>query len=382
MSISIWRRAAAVVGLVVVALTALPGATMAAGLNLQLVASGYDSPVFLTNAGDSRLFVVEKVGYIKIVGGGTFLDIHDLVSTNGEQGLLGLAFHPDYASNGLFYVFYNRKSDGKSIVAEFKRSTGDPDKANVNSRRRVLRMGQPYSNHNGGWIAFKGNYLYITKGDGGGGGDQGNRAQALDHLQGKILRINPLKSGSHPYTIPADNPFVGVAGKDEIWSLGLRNPWRCSFDSSDDSLWCGDVGQETYEEIDHVATGRSVNFGWRLLEGNHYYNAPGHDRGDLCTSSCMTTPIVEYAHGDFGGGNCAVTGGYVSRRAGSAFDGQYIYGDYCTGKVWSIPANSPAGTVGTLLDSTGYNISSFGVDNAGYLYLVDLSGSIYKLTDS
>ena len=377
-----WRRLAATAGLVCLLIAALPGSAAATpGLNLQLVASGYDSPVFVTNAGDSRLFVVEKTGRIKIVGGGTFLDLSNNIQTDSEQGLLGLAFDPSYASNGLFYVFYNRKSDGKSVVAEFKRSTSDPDKANPASKRVVLIMGQPYSNHNGGWIGFKGNYLYITKGDGGSGGDPGNRAQDLNHLQGKILRINPHKSGNHPYTIPSDNPFVGVAGKDIIWSYGLRNPWRCSFDPLNGTLWCGDVGQDAYEEVDRDPTGRGVNFGWRLIEGFHYYNDPGHNQGDVCSGDCKTLPIAEYPHGP----ECAITGGYVARRNVSApLYGDYIFGDYCSGKVWAIPADFTAG--GSLdpyvVDDTGYNISAFGVDNDGYLYLVDLNGSIYKLTDS
>lgn len=381
MTVSVGRRVAAAVALISLMLAALPGPALAAGLNLAPVASGFNQPVFLTNAGDSRLFVVEKAGRIKIVGGGTFLDISTMVSTVSEQGLLGLAFHPNYASNGLLYVFYNRKSDGKSVVAEFKRSTSDPNKANRNSKRVVLLMGQPYGNHNGGWLAFKGSYLYISKGDGGGGGDPGNRAQDLDHLQGKILRINPLKSGNHRYTIPSDNPFVGVPGKDAIWSYGLRNPWRCSFDPSDGTLFCGDVGQDDWEEIDRVATGRGVNFGWRLLEGFHYYNSPGHTHGDVCAADCKTLPIAEYGHT---GGRCAVTGGYVARRSNAApLYGDYVAGDFCTGEVWVIPANFTAGDpLPAPVDDTGYNISSFGVDNAGYLYLVDLGGSIYKLTDS
>ena len=191
MAVSFRRRAAAAAALISFTLAALPAPALATGLNLAPVATGFDQPVFVTNAGDSRLFVVEKGGRIKIVGGGTFLDISAMVSTVSEQGLLGLAFHPSYASNGLFYVFYNRRKDGKSVVAEFKRSSSDPDKANRNSKRVVLIMGQPYGNHNGGWIAFKGSYLYIAKGDGGSGGDPGNRAQDLNHLQGKILRINP-----------------------------------------------------------------------------------------------------------------------------------------------------------------------------------------------
>jgi glucose/arabinose dehydrogenase len=384
MSVSSLRRLAAVAGLVVLTITALPGAAMASGLNLQLVASGFDSPVFVTNAGDSRLFVVEKTGQIKIVGGGVFLDLSGKIQTDSEQGLLSLAFDPNYASNGLFYVFYNRKKDGRSVVAEFKRSSTNPDRANPNSKRVVLTMGQPYSNHNGGWMAFKGSYLYITKGDGGSGGDPGNRAQDLDHYQGKMLRINPHKSGSHPYTIPADNPFVGVAGKDVIWSYGLRNPWRCSFDDLNGDLWCGDVGQDAYEEIDRSTTaegaGKGLNFGWRLIEGFHYYNDPGHTTGDVCTGDCKTLPIAEYPHNP----ECAITGGYVDRSSNSApLYGDYIFGDYCTGEVWAIPADFTAGDpLPAPLADTGYNISSFGEDYQGHIYLVDLNGSIYKLTDS
>jgi glucose/arabinose dehydrogenase len=345
-----------------------------------LVAGGFSSPVFVTHAGDSRLFVVEQTGRIKIVGGGTFLDIHTIISTGGERGLLGLAFHPNYASNGLFYVNYTRRSDGDTVVAEFKRSTSNPNLASPASKRVVLRINQPFANHNGGWMAFKGSYLYISTGDGGSGGDPKDRAQNTGTLLGKILRINPLDpdgSGSRKYSIPADNPFVGVAGKDQVWSYGLRNPWRCSFDRVTGDLWCGDVGQEVYEEVDHAATGRGINFGWRKLEGNHYYNWSGHTRGALCTGSCFTLPVVEYSHSSYGGGNCAVTGGYVSRRSGAPMYGDYIFGDYCSGKVWKL-----SGSTLTMLDDTAYNISSFGEGNDGRLYLVDLGGSIYRLTDS
>jgi glucose/arabinose dehydrogenase len=373
------RRIAASMTLLTLVATAMPGPALAA-VGLQFVAGGLSSPVFVTHAGDSRLFVVEQTGRIKIIGGGTFLDIHTMISTGGERGLLGLAFHPNYASNGLFYVNYTRKSDGDTVIAEFKRSTGNPDVANVASKRVVMRINQPYPNHNGGWMGFKGNYLYIATGDGGSGGDPKNRAQNTGKLLGKILRINPLDPpGTARYSIPADNPFVGVAGKDAIWSYGLRNPWRCSFDSSTDYLWCGDVGQEMYEEIDHVATGRGVNFGWRKLEGLHYYNWSGYTSGALCAGTCFTLPVAEYSHGSFGGGNCAVTGGYVSRRPGAALYGDYIFGDYCSGRVWSMSAG---GGSMTLLDDTNYLISSFGEGNDGKLYLVDLGGSIYRLTDS
>ena len=348
-----------------------------AALNLQLVASGFSSPIYLTNAGDSRLFVVEQDGRIKIIGVGTFLDITGMTSKGGERGLLGLAFHPNYASNGLFYVNYTRKGDGDTVIAEFKRSSSDPNKANASSKRVVMIINQPYANHNGGWIGFKGSYLYIAMGDGGGGGDQANRAQNLDRLLGKILRINPLDpdgGGPRKYSIPADNPFVGVAGRDEIWAYGLRNPWRCSFGNGD--LWCGDVGQEVYEEIDRIPSG-GLNLGWRLLEGTHYYNWPGHTAGQACSGDCKTEPVAEYSHGSWGGGNCAVTGGYVAQSG--ALSGDYILGDFCSGKVWSMPAGG--GSL-TLLADTAYFISSFGVDMDDHVYLVHRGGSIYRLTDS
>jgi hypothetical protein len=360
----------------------LPGSTLAA-VGLTFVAGGYSAPIYVTHAGDSRLFVVEQGGRIKIVGGGTFLDIHTMIRTSGgEQGLLGLAFHPNYATNGLFYVNYTRKSDGDTVIAEFKRSAGNPDVADVASKRVVLTINQPYPNHNGGWIAFKGSYMYIATGDGGSAGDPKNRAQNIDSLLGKILRINPLDPpGTARYSIPSDNPFVGVFGKDQVWSYGLRNPWRCSFDRATGDLWCGDVGQYKYEEIDHVATGRGVNFGWRKLEGKHYYNWPGFTSGGLCSGSCFTLPIAEIPHSEAGDDNCAITGGYVSRRSGAAMNGDYVFGDYCSGKVWVIDASFSGGALPTPTD-TIYNISSFGEGSDGRLYLVHRGGSIYRLTDS
>jgi glucose/arabinose dehydrogenase len=384
MSPSLLRRCASAAVLLCLSIATLPAPVAAfSGLNLELVASGYSSPDFVTNAGDSRLFVVEQDGKIKIVGGGTFLDITTLTAKGGERGLLGLAFHPNYATNGRFYVDYTRKSDGATVIAEYRRSNSDPNKANPNSRRVVKVISQPYANHNGGWIAFKGSYLYISMGDGGSGGDPGNRAQNIGKLLGKILRINPLDpdgSGPRTYSVPSDNPFVGRAGKDAIWSYGLRNPWRCSFDRLDGTLFCGDVGQDAYEEIDRAATGRGVNFGWRLLEGFHYYTSPGHTRGDLCSGDCKTLPIVEYPHGT----ECAVTGGYVARRSvSSPLYGDYVFGDFCSGKVWVIPADFTAGDpLPAPVADTTFNISSFGEGADGKLYLVDLNGSIYRLTDS
>jgi glucose/arabinose dehydrogenase len=249
------RRLAVVIASIAAALLSL-GVPVASAdsLPMTLVQDGFSNPVFLTNAGDSRLFVVERGGVIEIIHDdnsvSTFLDIHTLVNQNGgEQGLLGLAFHPDYASNGLFYVYYTMPSGSETLV-EFKRSTGNADAADPNSKRVLLTLSDPYSNHNGGWMAFKGDNLYLSLGDGGSAGDPQNRAQNLDRWWGKILRINPLDpdgNGPLTYSIPAGNPFVGKPGKDEIWSYGLRNPWRCSFDDMTGKLWCGDVGQDSYE---------------------------------------------------------------------------------------------------------------------------------------
>jgi hypothetical protein len=385
------RRLAVVIASIAVALLSL-GVPVASAdsLPMTLVQDGFSNPVFLTNAGDSRLFVVERGGVIEIIHDdnsvSTFLDIHTLVNQNGgEQGLLGLAFHPDYASNGLFYVYYTMPSGSETLV-EFKRSTGNADAADPNSKRVLLTLSDPYSNHNGGWMAFKGDNLYLSLGDGGSAGDPQNRAQNLDRWWGKILRINPLDpdgNGPLTYSIPAGNPFVGKPGKDEVWSYGLRNPWRCSFDDMTGKLWCGDVGQDSYEEVDRVKSGKDVNFGWRKLEGFHYYNWKGHPSGNVCTGSCFKLPIAEYAHTAFGGGNCAVTGGYVSRRIGAALNGDYVFGDYCSGKVWVIPADYIGGTTlpAPVVD-TNYNISSFGEDDIGRIYLVDLNGAIYRLDGS
>lgn len=383
------RLVAAVSTLVLLLISVAVPSASAAGLPLTPIAGGLSSPVYVTNAGDARLFVVEQTGLIKVVqpdgSVSDFLNLSDIITSGGESGLLGLAFSPNYASNGLFYVTYTRSGDAADTVAEFHVST-NPDIADANSGRVLLAIPDPYSNHNAGWLGFKGRYLYITEGDGGSGGDPENRAQNKNSLLGKILRIIPADpdgAGPKHYTIPSDNPFVGKAGANEIWSYGLRNPWRCSFDSSTGQLWCGDVGQGVYEEIDRVQTGKAVNFGWRKLEGRHYYNWPPHAEGALCAGSCMKRPIAEYAHDAFGGGNCAVTGGYVSRRAGAALNGTYVFGDYCSGKVWVIPANfTPGATLPDSVADTGYNISSFGQGADGRLYLVDLNGGVYRLDES
>jgi glucose/arabinose dehydrogenase len=353
-----------------------------AALPLTEVASGFSQPIYVTHAGDDRLFVVEQTGRIKIIpaGGGavtTFLNLSGLVATNAsERGLLGLAFHPKYATNGLFYVNYTRKSDGRTVVAEYKRSSGNANAADPASARTVLTIAQPYANHNGGWMGFKGQLLFIATGDGGGSGDPGNRAQNKKSLLGKILRINPLKSGSKAYTIPSTNPFVGKTGADQVWSYGLRNPWRCSFDRSNGNMWCADVGQQKWEEVNRHATGKGVNYGWRVMEGNSCYKPASG-----CNTSGKRKPVAVYGHP---GGNCAVTGGYVSRRSGAALAGKYVFGDYCSGRVWAIPSGHSGGlTSSHLLADTDHLVSSFGEGKDGRLYLVSYgSGKVYRLNDS
>jgi glucose/arabinose dehydrogenase len=361
-------------------------------VGLVRVLNGYDRPVALATAapGDDRLFIVEQTGRIRIatrVGGGwqksgTFLDISSGVVCCGEQGLLGLAFSPNYARNGRFYVNYTRRSDGATVVAEYRRSSRN--RADRNSKRKVLTISQPFENHNGGTMIFgPDRRLYIATGDGGGAGDPANRAQRLDTLLGKLLRIDPRDPdgrGPRRYRVPRDNPYVGRAGFDEIWSRGLRNPWKFSFDRRTDDLWLADVGQSRYEEVNHRATGRGANFGWRLLEGAHnYQRSPS---GALCRSNCMALPIVEYAQ-DFPGAddNCSVTGGYVYR--GSRYRslvGDYIFGDFCSGRIWRIPSTFDRGDRLPAATNTSLNISSFGEDARGELYLVDLGGAIYRVT--
>jgi glucose/arabinose dehydrogenase len=372
---------------IVLASPALPASPVRAGtaLPLTLVQGGLTQPILVANAGDARLFVAQQNGIIRIVGGGTFLDISSRISTGGERGLLALAFHPNYGSNGLFYVDYTRASDGDLVIAEYRRSTGDPNAADPNSERILITIEHSSAgNHNGGTLMFKNGLLYITTGD--GGGDPGTRAQSLSSLLGKILRIDPMDpdgAGPRQYSVPGTNPYVGRKGLDEIWSRGLRNPWRCSFDRATGKLFCGDVGQNLYEEVDRHKSGKGVNFGWQLLEGFHYYRFPNRNQGDMCTSSCRTLPIAEYSHDAFGGGNSNVTGGYVSRRAGAAMYGQYIFGDFGSGRVWAIPNNFTRGTpLPNPIFDTPYLISSFGEDVDGHVYLVDYNGAVYLLNNS
>ena len=374
------------------AVLATPGA--AAGVSLSRVLTGYSRPVLVTAPrGHSRkIYIVEQTGKIKVATWtgsrwakvGTFLDIRDRVLYDGhERGLLGLAFPPDYSSSHRFYVNYTRKTDGATVVAEFRRSSKHTFVASKGSYRQVIRIAQPYSNHNGGMIEFgKDGKLYIGMGDGGDHDDPGGRAQNLGSLLGKMLRIdprNPDGSGPKHYSVPSDNPFVGVTGaKPQIWARGLRNPWRWSFDRKTGDLTIGDVGQGAREEVDFAAAngsglnaGKGQNFGWDICEGTQDHEPAGHD----CTTFGVQ-PIRQYSHAS---GRCAITGGYVYRGPDyPAWHGKYVYADYCSGHLWVTTTSGhlvgPSGGV-----PTGRNISSFGEDGAGRLFVTDLNGAILRV---
>ncbi|MBA2571060.1 MAG: PQQ-dependent sugar dehydrogenase [Chloroflexi bacterium] len=363
-------------------------ASPVAATHVSLVKSGFASPVFLTHSGDSRLYVVERRGVIKVRGTDyvwrIFLNIDGRVINGGsEQGLLGLAFHPDYNNSAAwgyrrFYVNYINNS-GDTQIAEYLRHKDTRNDALEGTERRLLRIDQPYSNHNGGWLGFgKDRYLYAAMGDGGSSGDPAERAQDKGSLLGKILRIIPNASTTG-YTSPATNPFAGdTPGDGRIWALGLRNPWRVSHDRLTGDIWIGDVGQNRQEEIDRslandggTGAGWGVNYGWDRWEGRLVYEGSGSRTG-------YRFPIAVYSRSN---GNCAVTGGYVSRRSGATtLAGRYVFGDYCSGRIWSISAGSPDNYETPKLEyDTSYNISSFGEDASGRLYVVDLNGSVYRL---
>lgn len=351
-----------------------------AQINISFVefANGLNSPVDLQNAGDDRLFVVEQGGRIKIIdANGTvrptpFLNISSQVSTGGEQGLLGLAFHPDYATNGYYYVNYT-KTNGDSRISRFSVDPGNPDLTLAGSEFVIIEYSQPFSNHNGGGIAFgQDGYLYISTGDGGSGGDPGNRAQNTTILLGKILRLdidNP--GGGSNYGIPPDNPFAGsTVNAEEIWAYGLRNPWRFSFDSLTGDLWIGDVGQSDVEEIDKAeSTEAGLNYGWRCYEGSTPFNTAG------CPNpSELTFPVAEYSSSS-GSGNCSVTGGYVYRGTNHPNEyGLYFAADVCSGKVFTVDDQDNLTDWG----SFGGSWVSFGVDVNNELYIVDIGGKVYQ----
>jgi glucose/arabinose dehydrogenase len=383
------RRIAALLGaacLLASATTTSLAAPTDAHIQLALKASGLSKPVFVTSApdGSGRLFIVEQTGRIRILKNGVilptpFLSIRSYVSGATEQGLLGLAFSPKFATNHKLYVDYT-DLNGNTIIREYRTLTSDPNRVAVTTGRTILKINQPYANHNGGMLAFgPDGYLYIGMGDGGSSGDPGNRAQSTTSLLGKILRINVNGSTSTKnYLIPPTNPYVGRTGYDEIWQLGLRNPWRFSFDRATGNLWIGDVGQNSWEEIDRAVkttsgAGRGVNWGWRVMEGFHCYNP-----STGCSTTGKTKPLLEYDHSN---GQCAVTGGYVSRGpAVPALNGGYVFGDFCTGEIWVVSATASSPATPVLLLDTDLTISSFGEDASGNLYVVDHDGGrIYEI---
>jgi glucose/arabinose dehydrogenase len=348
------------------------------GLKLVKVGS-FDTPVYATSppADTRRLFVVEQAGRVMVVRGGKklaqpFLDIRSLVTAGGEQGLLSVAFPPDYADSGRFYVYYTAKSGNQKIV-EYRRAS--EDRANAGSARLVLEMADEEGNHNGGLLLFgPDGLMYVGTGDGGGGGDEHGRrgnAQNLGSLLGKLLRIDPVANGK-AYAIPASNPFVGRSGaRGEIYSYGLRNPWRFSFDRRTGDLVIGDVGQNAVEEIDFVRKGKGAgaNFGWRPFEGRSRYK-----QGE--TAAGHVPPVIERSHSD---GWCSITGGVVGRDSALAgLAGRYVFGDYCKGQIFSARLAAPRATD---VRNTGLKVSglaSFGEDARGRIYVVSNNGPVYR----
>lgn len=351
-------------------------------IQLQPVVSGLTSPLYVTHAGDgsNRLFIIEQGGIIKVLQPGAstptdFLNISTRVLAGGERGLLGLAFHPFYKYNGRFFVYYTRQTDGALRIAEYHVSAANPNIADTNETI-ILEIAHPNNNnHNGGTIQFgPDGYLYIGPGDGGGANDPANNAQNINSLLGKILRIDiDHPNGAIPYSAPASNPFFGAtAGADEIYAVGMRNPYRFSFDRGGaQQLYAGDVGQGAWEEIDTITLGG--NYGWRIMEGNH---CNPNFNGGVCTPPANhVAPIAEYAHTL---GRCSITGGNVYRGLlGTVTTGAYIYGDYCTGEIFMLNA----GTQSLLLDTTR-NISGFGEDELGELYVVGLGGTVERIVNN
>lgn len=344
------------------------------------VASGFDNPLGITNAGDERLFGIEQLGRIWVIENGEeldepFLDISEFLPAEvfsgaySEQGLLGLAFHPDYQENGLFFINYT-ETDGTTVIARYRVSADNPNVADPATATVLMRVEQPFNNHNGGQLAFgPDGYLYIGLGDGGDQGDPFGNAQNLGSLLGKILRIDV---NAELYTIPPDNPFVGVEGAmPEIWAYGLRNPWRFSFDMYTGNLFIADVGEWLWEEVNFqpASSTGGENYGWE------YYEAEAL-RDETPPDVHIHMPVITYAHSE----GCSISGGYVYNGLSMPeLYGVYVYGDYCSGKIWTAYPNSAGIWESELFMVTGYQISSFGMDMNDELYLVDYKGGIYRL---
>ncbi|WP_343680491.1 PQQ-dependent sugar dehydrogenase [Chryseobacterium arthrosphaerae] len=352
----------------------------AQSINLEEFVSGLTSPVEITNANDSRLFVVQQNGIIKIiqpngtVNATNFLNISSKINFGGERGLLGLAFHPQYSVNGYFFVYYNNPA-GNIIVARYSVSSTDPNVANASSEKILLNIPKPFANHNGGSIHFAPDgKLWIITGDGGSGGDPNNNAQNKNSLLGKMLRIDVDATDPTPYNIPPDNPFAGagVDGADEIWAYGLRNAWKYSFDLTTGNAMIADVGQENIEEINKMPiTQAGINYGWRCYEGNNAYNTAG-----CPAQSTITFPIAVYDHS---GNKCSITGGYVYRGTQyPALQGKYFFADYCSTQIGILDSNN---TITWTSAYSGNNFSTFGQDSQKELYVAAVnSGKIFKIT--
>jgi glucose/arabinose dehydrogenase len=354
------------------------------------VGSGFVEPVFLTApAGDARLFIVEKAGRIQLLQGGTtstYLDIRGLVDAAGERGLLGLAFDPNFASNGRFYVDYIDKSTHNTVVAAYTAPSAASNTADPSSAKLIIGVTQPGdSNHKAGWIGFRGSdpgQLYIATGDGGSANDPNNRAQNLTDNLGKLLRVTPLAGGG--YTVPAGNPFAGATpGNDEIWSFGLRNPYRNSVDRMTGDLWIADVGQGLREELNFELAGTlgGRNYGWRAREGS----IDNPNVGDPSPPGAID-PMFDYPHGAMGG---TIIGGYVYRGNGEpGLDGTYFFGDHNSGKIFTL--RQQGGVASGLTERTaelgslfgGFTLSSFGEDGLGNLYVMGLNGNVYRIASA
>lgn len=369
------------------------------GFRVRRVAGGFASPLFLTAVpdGSGRVFVVERSGRIRILDPVSgviaqipFLDIVGQTTTDGERGLLGFALAPDFAASGTFYVYLTNLA-GNSELRRYRTLPGNRDRADPATADLILTFAQPFANHNGGWIGFgPDGFLYVASGDGGSAGDPQNNAQNTNSLLGKILRLD-VASDAFPtdpardYAIPPGNPFAASGGRPEIWAYGLRNPYRASFDPITGNLWIGDVGQGAIEEIDLMRPGDGgANFGWRVVEGTQNFTGPPQPG--------FVPPVAEYGHGSGPRQGNSVTGGHVYRGPVEALRGQYIFGDFVTGNLWSFPVARIA--IGTTLPSSEFtlrntdftpaqgtigNIASFGVDQVGNLYIVDFDGEIYRI---
>jgi len=357
-----------------VALCAAPACAQT--LPLVPVATGLQGPVDIANAGDGsgRLFVAQKNGFVRILRGGVaveppLLDVHDLILTGDERGFLGIAFHPRFATTRYLYVDYTRKPDGATVIARYRVPPETPDRADPDSAAILLVVDQPYANHNGGGLRFgPDGLLYVGTGDGGGANDPQNRAQDPTTLLGKMLRIDV--DGAFPYAIPPSNPYAGGGGRPEIWAIGLRNPWRYAFDPRNGDLWIGDVGQDQVEEVDVVPLDAPApNFGWRVMEGDRCTTLGGGPAG--CGAPIYTPPAVQYTHAE----GCSVTGGEVNLSSGfAAFAGAFLFADFCSGKVWAAVGSRAAGYVRQSVGAAGFQVSAFGRDEAGEIYVADFGG--------